>query len=207
MRRRHPKIKEVLLPDEEQDSDGYRDRKFDDSPVEAIEDDDSMKVRLLRKLRWLRIHSHGAKIRRRKSPKLRVVVYDDEEEDKQPHRDNWHSSESDELTKKVEKIHEDDSEADSESEAESDSDSEPEPEPSSHRSDPVFMDDENTQQYNQGGTSNSSSDSDSESDMQYLSDSIGDDSTHFGRSDSGTDVPDLEPYLKKHYGKLSKLNE
>ena len=207
MRRRHPKIKEVLLPDEEEVSEGYRERKFDDSPVEASEDDDSMKVRLLRKLRWLRIHGHGTKIRRRKSPKLRVVVYDDEEEDKQPHRDNWHSNESDELTEKVEKIHEDDSEADSESEAESDSDSEPEPEPSSHRSDPVFMDDENTQQYNQGGTSNSSSDSDSESDMQYLSDSIGEDSTHFGRSDSGTDVPDLEPYLKKHYGKLSKLNE
>lgn len=205
MRRRHPKIKEVLLPDEEEDSEGYRERKFDDSPVEASEDDDSIKVRLLRKLRWLRIHGHGAKIRRRKSPKLRVVVYDDDDEEKQPHRDNWRNSESDELTGKVEKIHEDDSEADSESEAESDSESEPEP--SSHRSDPVFMDDENTQQYNQGGTSNSSSDSDSESDMQYLSDSIGDDSTHFGRSDSGTDVPDLEPYLKKHYGKLSKFNE
>jgi len=199
MRIRHPKIKEVLLPDEEEDSEGYRERKFDDSPVEASEDDDSMKVRLLRKLRWLRIHGHGAKIRRRKSPKLRVVVYDDDEEEKQPHRDNWRNSESDELTEKVEKIHEDDNEADSESEAESESDSEPEPEPSSHRSDPVFMDDENTQQYNQGGTSNSSSDSDSDSDMQYLSDSIGDDSTHFGRGDSGTDVPDLEPYLKKHY--------
>ena len=207
MPRRHPKIKEVLLPDEEEDSDGYRERKFDDSPVEASEDDDNMKVRLLRKLRWLRIHGHGAKIRRRKSPKLRVVVYDDDEEEKQPHHDNWHSSESDELTEKVEKIHEDDSEADSESEAESDSEPEsvPEsvPEPSSHRSDSVFMDDENTQQYNQGGRSNSSSDSDSESDMQYLSDSIGDDSSHLGRSDGGTDVPDLEPYLKKHYGKLS----
>lgn len=205
MRRRHPEIKEVLLPDEEEDSEGYRQRKFDDSPVEASEDDDNMKVRLLRKLRWLRIHGRGAKIRRRKSPKLRVVVYDDEEEEKQPHHDSWHSSESDELAEKVAKIHEDDSEADSESEAESDSESEPEP--SSHRSDPVFMDDENTQQYNQGETSNSSSDSDSESDMQYLSDSIGDDSNHFGRSDSGTDVPDLEPYLKKHYGKLSKSNE
>jgi len=204
MRQRHPKIKEVLLPDEEEDPEGYRERKFDDSPVEASEDDDSMKVRLLRKLRWLQIHGHGAKIRKRKSPKLRVVVYDDEEEEKQPHRDNWRTNESDELTEKVEKIHEDDSEADTESEAESDSDSdsEPEPEASSHRSDPVFMDDENTQQYNQRGTSNSSSDSDSESDMQYLSDSIGDESNHFGRSDSGTDVPDLEPYLKKHYGKL-----
>lgn len=207
MRIRPPKIKEVLLPDEEEDSEGYRERKFDDSPVDASEDDDSMKVRLLRKLRWLRIHGHGAKIRRRKSPKLRVVVYDDDEEEKQPHRDNWRSSESDELTEKVEKIHEDDSEADSESEAESESDSEPEADASSHRSDPVFMDDENTQQYNQGGTSNSSSDSDSESDMQYLSDSIGDESSHFGRGDSGTDVPDLEPYLKKHYGKSRKLNE
>ena len=207
MRRRHPKIKEMLLPDEVEASEGYRERKFDDTPVDSSEDDDSMKVRFLRKLRWLRIHGHGAKIRRRKSPKLRVVVYDDEEEEKQPHHDNWRSSESDELAEKVEKIHEDDSQADSESEAESDSDSEPEPEVSSHRSNPVFMEDENSQQYNQGGMSNSSSDSDSESDMQYLSDSIGDDSTHFGRSDSGTDVPDLEPYLKKHYGELSKLNE
>lgn len=207
MRRRHPKIKEVLLPDEEEDPEGYRERKFDDSPVDASEDDDSMKVRLLRKLRWLRIHGHGAKIRRRKSPKLRVVVYDDDEEEKQPHHDNWHSSESDELAEKVEKIHDDDSEADSENEAESDSEPESVPEPSPHRSDPVFMDDDNTQQYNQGGTSNSSSDNDSDTDMQYLSDSIGDDSSHLGRSDSGADVPDLEPYLKKHYGKLSEFSE
>ena len=203
-RRRHPKVKEVLLPDEEEVSEGYRQRKFDDSPVEDGEDEDHMKVRLLRKLRWLRLHGRVPKIRRRKSPKLRVVVYDDEEEEKQPHHDSWRSNESDEVTEKVQKVHEDDSEADTESELESES--ETEPEPSAHRSEPFVMDDANTEQYNQGETSNSNSDNDSDTDMQYLSDSIGEDSTHLGRSDSGGDVPDLEPYLKKHYGKLSRLN-
>ncbi|XP_078344618.1 uncharacterized protein LOC144630187 [Oculina patagonica] len=197
MRRRHPKIKEVLLPDDEEESEGYRQRNFDDSAVEAGEDENNMKVRLLKKLRWLRLHGRVPKIRSRKSPKLRVVVYDDDEEEKEPHHDSWRSKESDELAEKVEKVHEDDSEADSESELESES--ETEPEPTAHRSEPFVMDDENTQQYNQGEMSNSSSDSDSESDTQYLSDSIGDDSSHLGRSDSGADVPDLEPYLKKHY--------
>ena len=192
IRRPRPKIKEMLLPDEDE-CDGYRQRNFDDSPVEAVNDEDSMKVQLLRKLRWLRIHGHAPKVRSRKSPKLRVVVYDDEDEDKEPHHERWHND-TDEYT---EKIHEADSET--ESEPESVSESEPEAD-TSHRSASLFMDDENTEHYNQGETSNS------ESDVQYLSDSIGDDSSHFGRSDSGADVPDLEPYLKKHYGKLLQPN-
>ena len=205
MRRHHPKIKEVMLPDEEEESEGYRLRKFDDSPVEGGEDEDNMKAQLLRKLRFLRLHGRAPKFRSRKSPKLRVVVYDDDEEEKQPHNDRWRGSDTDEVTEKIEKIHEDDGNADSEAEAESDT--ETEPEPSAHRSEPFVMDDDNTEQYNQEETSHSSSDSDSDSDMQYLSDSIGDDSNHLGRSDSGADVPDLEPYLKKHYGKLSGLNQ
>ena len=68
------------------------------------------------------------------------------------------------------------------------------------------MDTENTQQYEQGEVSNSHSDSDSDSDMQYLSDSIAaDEGNHLGQSDGTGDVPDLEPYLKKHYGKFANL--
>lgn len=189
---RRPKIKEVMLPDEDE-SDGYRQRNFNDSPVEAVNDEDSIKVRLLRKLRWLRIHGHAPKVRSRKSPKLRVVVYNDEDEDREPHRERWHDSNTDEYAGK---LHEDENETDSEPESVSESEHVSD---TSHRSASLFTDEDNTEQFSQGEASVSNSDS--ESDMQYLSDSIGDDSTHLGQSDSGSDVPDLEPYLKKHYGK------
>ena len=205
LRRRKPRIKEIMLQEESEGEDrlveqnNYRQRKFDDSPVDANfnSDEDSMKARLLRKLRWLRNHGHAPFIRRRKSPKLRVVVYDDDEEEKEPHHENWRDSETEEFS---EKIHEDDNEAETEPTETSESS-----ETSAHRSEPVYMDTENTQQYEQGEMSNSHSDSDSD-DMQYLSDSIAaDEGNHLGQSDSTGDVPDLEPYLKKHYGKFANL--
>lgn len=82
MRRRYLKIKEVLLLDEEEDFEGYRERKFDDFLVEVSEDDDSIKVWLLRKLCWFWIYGYGVKICRCKSLKFCVVVYDDDEEEK-----------------------------------------------------------------------------------------------------------------------------
>ena len=194
LHRRKPRIKEMMLQDEQEKvdtQDNYRQRKFDDSPVDASynsEENNFMKARLLRKLRN---HGHASSIRRRKSPKIRVVVYDDEEKENEPHNDSWRDSETEEF---AEKIHEDDNEAETEPS-----------ETTTHRSEPVYMDSENTQQNEQGESSNSRSESDSDSDMQYLSDSIGaDDSNHLGGSDKEGEVPDLEPYLKKHYGKLSK---
>ncbi|XP_022800624.1 protein IWS1 homolog [Stylophora pistillata] len=187
---RRPKIKEVMFPDEDE-SDAYRQRNFNDSPVEAVNDEDSIKGRLLRKLRWLRIHGHAPEVRSRKSPKLRVVVYNDEDEDREPHRERWHDSNTDEYAGK---LHEDENETDlgpeSVSESEHVSDT-------SHSSASLFTDEDNNEQFSQGEAGVSKSDS--ESNMQYLSDSIGDDTTHIGQSDSGSDVPDLEPYLKKHY--------
>ena len=190
---RRPKIKEFMVPDE-RESDEYRQRNFHDSPVEAVNnDEDNMKVGLLRKLRWLRIHGHAPKVRSRKSPKLRVVVYDDEDDEKEPHQERWHNNEINEYE---EKPHEDDTETESEAGSEFESEHVSD---SSHRSASLLKDEENTKPYNQGEASHSRSESGS--DMQYLSDSIGDDSTHLERSDSGVDIPDLEPYLKKHYGK------
>ena len=190
---RRPKIKEFMVP-VERESDEYRQRNFHDSPVEAVNnDEDNMKVGLLRKLRWLRIHGHAPKVRSRKSPKLRVVVYDDEDEEKEPHQERWHNNEINEYE---EKPHEDDTETESEAGSEFESEHVSD---SSHRSASLLKDEENTKPYNQGEASHSRSESGS--DMQYLSDSIGDDSTHLERSDSGLDIPDLEPYLKKHYGK------
>ena len=186
-RLRRPRIKEMVLQDDD-DSDNENHGKMYDVPEDVNYDEDGLKARLLRKLRRLRIRhrfTHG-----RKSPKLRVVVYDDEYEDKEPHDNNWRDTESEEFSQKIH-----------------DEDNDPVSEPTMHRSDSVLMDDDSTQdtsqQYDQPESRNPASDTDS--DIQELSDSIGEDSRLTDKSDRGDDtVPDLEPYLKKNYGKLHK---
>ena len=195
-RRHKPRFKDLNEQDElgKQDKQdkhgGYRQRKYDGSPFDASydEDEDITKARLLRKLR---AHGHTGFVRRRKSPKLRVIVYDDDEEEKEPHNDNWHSSQTEDYTKK---IHEDSDEAEPEAFAETSELSEG----SKHRQEPLLMGDENIQPYQEGGISNSRPEN-FDSDTQHLSDSIGsDDNSHLGQSPG--EVPDLKPYLNKNYG-------
>lgn len=168
MRRRKPHVKGMKLQDnlDEQDKpenqNNNQHRKFHDSPVDASYDgnEDNMKVRLGGNVLKLRGHSHASFIHRHKRPKIRVVLYDNnEEEKKERHNHSWRNG-------KTEKINEDDYEAESEP-----------------------MDSENLGTYEQDN---------SESDV---SDSIGnDDNSHLGRSKSAGEVPDLGPYLRKHFG-------
>lgn len=207
MRRHKPRFKEMKFQDNLNEQDeldkqdkqdkqgGYRQRNYDGSLFDASYDEgeDLTKARMLRKLR---AHGHAGFVRRRKSPKLRVIVYDDDEEEKEPHDDNLHSSRTEDYASK---IPEDSDEAESEAFAESSESSKG----SKHRQEPVLMDDENTQPYEEGGISNSRPEN-FNYDTQHLSDSIGsDDNSHLGQSPG--EVPDLRPYLNKNYGKYGKI--
>lgn len=182
---RKPQIKETTLEDED-DYDGKENdihKQVDDYPTEERETYEENDDRLLRKMRHSRKHVHAS----RKSPKLRVVVYDDDEDEKEPHNDMWQNSESEEF---AEKLHQDDNEAITES-----------PDKTSDGSDTaLYRDDQNNRQLEQGETTSEQT-SNSDSDVQYLADSIGtDENRQLGESQE-TEVPNLEPYLKKHYGK------
>ena len=120
MRRRKPHFKGMKLQgnlDEQgkpENQNNNQHRKFHDSTVDASYDgnEDNMKVRLGGNVVRLRGHSHASFIHRRKRPKIRVVLYDNnEEEEKERHNQSWRNGKSEKL---AEKIHEDDYETESE---------------------------------------------------------------------------------------------
>ena len=183
--KRKPQTKETTVEDDDdydsKDNDIHK--QVDDYPTVERENYEENDDGILRKLRHSSKHVHGS----RKSPKLRVVVYDDDEDEKEPHNDMWQNSESEELAGK---LHQDDNEAITAS-----------PDKTSDGSDTtLYREDQNNRQLEQGETTSEQT-SNSDSDVQYLADSIGtDENRQLGESQE-TEVPNLEPYLKKHYSK------
>lgn len=183
--KRKPQTKETTVEDDDdydsKDNDIHK--QVDDYPTVERENYEENDDRILRKLRHSSKHVHAS----RKSPKLRVVVYDDDEDEKEPHNDMWQNSESEEFAGK---LHQDDNEAITES-----------PDKTSDGSDTaLYREDQNNRQLEQGETTSEQT-SNSDSDVQYLADSIGtDENRQLGESQE-TEVPNLEPYLKKHYSK------
>ena len=183
--KRKPQTKETTVEDDDdydsKDNDIHK--QVNDYPTVERENYEENDDRILRKLRHSSKHVHAS----RKSPKLRVVVYDDDEDEKEPHNDMWQNSESEEFAGK---LHQDDNEAITES-----------PDKTSDGSDTaLYREDQNNRQLEQGETTSEQT-SNSDSDVQYLADSIGtDENRQLGESQE-TEVPNLEPYLKKHYSK------